>query len=63
MILTYFYLFQVIKIIAILWNFACIFQIFEYETTIKDVVDIHYPIRYPEESGNKGEMVCSNKIR
>ena len=38
-------------------------QIFEYETTIKDVVDIHYPIRYPEESGNKGEMVCSNKIR
>lgn len=37
-------------------------KIFEYETTIKDVVDIHYPIRYPEESGNKGEMVCSNKI-
>ena len=30
------------------------FQVFEYETIIKDAVDIHYPIN---------EMVCNSKIR
>ena len=31
-----------------------IFQIYEYDTVIKDAVDIHYPVN---------EMVCNSKIR